>query len=75
MAYSSIDRTREVEESRFEVVVASTDFCRHYKKHPDTFLLRKECWTCLYGDFGADSGNASESGRCTYILKNSSKNV
>jgi hypothetical protein len=69
LAFSSIDRTAEVESSQYEVTVASTDLCRYYEKHPDTFLQRKECWTCLYGNFGIESSKASETGRCNYKLK------
>lgn len=68
MAFSSIDRTAEVESSQHEVSVASAAFCCYYEKHPDTFLQRKECWTCVYGDFGIESGKVSETGICNYIL-------
>ncbi len=69
MALSSIDRTIEVESSQAEVIIESTDFCRYYEKHPYTFLLRKECWTCRYSNFGIESGKASETGRCNFRLR------
>ncbi len=69
MAFLSIDRTAEVEGSQYEVSVASTDYCRYYEKHPDTILQRKECWTCIYGDFGIESGKPRETGWCKYMQK------
>ncbi len=74
MAFSSIDHTAEVESCQYEVIVVSTDFCRYYEKHPDTFLQRKECWTCLYSNFGIDSGKASETGSCKFNMKRSNRN-
>ena len=62
--FSNKDRTLEVEESLEGIPVMSNDYCQYHKKHPDTFLLRKECWTCLYSDFGIDSGYPMDTGRC-----------
>ena len=69
MAFSNIDRTQEVEQYRGMIEIQSTDRCRFYEKHPDTFLQRKECWTCIYSDFGITSGNPTDSGVCKYNLR------
>lgn len=66
MAFSNIDRTQEVEKKQGVVRIKSTDHCRFYEKHPDTFLQRKECWTCIYSDFGINTGNPSDTGICEY---------
>ncbi len=68
MAFSSIDHTAEVDGGQNEVSVVSTDYCSYYEKHPDTFLQRKECWTCVHGNFGIASGKVSETGICNYKL-------
>lgn len=67
MAFSNIDRTSQVETLfRNELPVKSTDYCRFYVKHPDTFLQRKECWTCRYSNFGIEYGNPTDTGLCKY---------
>lgn len=66
MAFSNINRTTEVELHSKKVLVNPTDYCHYFKKHPDTFLQRKECWTCEYSDFGIDSGTPTDSGICKY---------
>jgi hypothetical protein len=68
LAFSSVDHTQEVESKIEEVTVKSTDYCLHYIKHPDTFLQRRECWTCLYGDFGLEKEEPSEIGKCKLPL-------
>lgn len=65
MVFSNIDRTVQVE-NLAEVSVNSTDHCIYFEKHPYTYLLRKECWTCRYGDFGIETGNPTIIGRCRY---------
>lgn len=69
MTYFSLDKTIEIESSKGKVCVKSTDYCEYFKKHPDTFLQSKECWTCLYADFGIDTDQATESGICKYNLR------
>jgi hypothetical protein len=66
MSFSNIDRTSDVENSQGIIPVKSTDYCCYYEKHPDTFLQRKECWTCVHSDFGIDTGNPEETGICSY---------
>ncbi|MDF2487245.1 MAG: hypothetical protein K0R46_3413 [Herbinix sp.] len=66
MAFSNVDRTKEVEKEQGVVRIKSTDHCHYYEKHPDTFLQRKECWTCIYSDFGINTGNPSDTGVCEY---------
>ncbi len=66
MAFSNIDRTQEVERDVGAILIKSTDHCHFYEKHPDTFLQRKECWTCIYSEFGINSGNPSDTGICEY---------
>lgn len=66
MAFSNIDRTKEVESKGEGLIVRSTDHCYYYERHPDTFLNRKECWTCIYSEFGINSGNPSDIGSCEY---------
>lgn len=66
MAFSNIDRTQEVEDREGFILIKSTDYCRFYEKHPDTFLQRRECWTCIYSEFGINSGNPSDTGVCEY---------
>lgn len=73
MAFSNIDRTQEVEKRLGVVQIKSTDHCRFYEKHPDTFLQRKECWTCIYGEFGISTGNPSDTGNCEYTRQKRSK--
>jgi hypothetical protein len=64
MAYSNIDRTSEVNMGKAELSVKSTDYCHYFIRHPDTFLQRKECWTCKYSDFGIETGITTDSGIC-----------
>jgi hypothetical protein len=66
MAFSNIDRTAEVENCCRKVLVKPTDYCRFFEKHPDTFLQRKECWTCKYSDFRIETGTPTETGKCGY---------
>ena len=66
MAFSNIDRTKEVDSKQLDILIKSTDYCHYYEKHPDTILQRKECWTCKYGDFGIETGNPTDTGKCTY---------
>jgi hypothetical protein len=66
VAFSNIDRTKEVESKVGEIIINSTDHCHYYERHPDTFLNRKECWTCIYSEFGISSGNPSDTGFCEY---------
>lgn len=66
MAFSNIDRTAEVDAFNQSVLIKSTDYCNYYERHPDTFLQRKECWTCIYSDFGIDTGAPTDTGRCIY---------
>ena len=75
MAISNIDRTQEVEKKMGLVQIKSTDHCRFYEKHPDTFLQRKECWTCIYGEFGIDTGNPSDSGICEFNRQKKGKGI
>ena len=65
MAFSNIDRTTEVKSGGCFAVM-STDFCYFYKKHPDTFLQRRECWTCCYAEFGIDTGYPTDTGVCKF---------
>ncbi len=69
MAFSNIDRTGEVASCKKEISVESTDFCSFYKKHPDTFLQRKECWTCKYVDFGLENSIVTDTGICRFQNK------
>jgi len=66
MAFSNIDRSHEVEMKTGILQIKSTDYCRYYEKHPYTLLQRKECWTCIYSEFGISTGNPSDSGVCEY---------
>lgn len=66
MAFSDMDRTKEVESNVEVILINSTDHCHYYRKHPDTFLQRRECWTCIYSEFGINSGNSSDKGVCEY---------
>ena len=65
MGFSNIDRTLETEQQGV-IQINSTDYCYFFKKHPDTFLQRKECWTCIYSEFGINSGAPSDIGICQY---------
>ena len=73
MVYISVDKTEEVNKSNVEIPVRTTDHCRYFKRHPDTFLESKECWTCSYSDFGIETGNPSECGICKYKARKSIK--
>jgi hypothetical protein len=68
MAFSNIDRTKEVESHLAKLSVESTDYCSFYEKHPDTFLQRKECWTCKYSDFGIGNGTVTDTGVCGFRI-------
>jgi hypothetical protein len=76
LAFSNIDRTKEVE-SKLEglIIILSTDHCLYYEKHPDTFLQRRECWTCIYSEFGINSGDPSDTGICEYSRKYKKANI
>lgn len=73
MVYLSLDKTVEVNKANIEIPVRATDYCKYFKRHPDTFLQSKECWTCVYSDFGIETGNPSECGTCKYKSKNVTK--
>lgn len=66
MAFSSIDRTSEVETAGGEIQINSSDYCRYFEKHPYTLLQRKECWTCRYSDFGIETGSVGDTGVCRF---------
>lgn len=73
MAFSNIDRTHEIEKKSGTIQIKSTDHCRFYEKHPDTFLQRKECWTCIYSEFGISTGNPTDTGICEYTRQKRNK--
>lgn len=66
MAFSNLDRTEQVDSSCCELVVKSTDCCRHFRKHPYTILHRRECWTCCFSNFGTESGSITDTGICSF---------
>ena len=70
MAFQNKDRTAEIDQGSEKFTVYPTDCCRYYKKHRYTMLWKKECWTCMYGDFGVDTGNPVDIGTCRYKKDN-----
>lgn len=66
MEYSNVESTARLKTLCDVISVKSTDYCSYYTKHPDTFLQRKECWTCKFSDFGIDTGSPSDIGICRH---------
>lgn len=73
MVFRETDRTAEIERGFQDLCIYPTDFCCYYKKHPYTELWKEECWTCMFGDFGIESGDPTNTGTCRY--KKRSKDI